>query len=186
MSWLEVVKTAIDFFFLFIATAAGAAVAAWVAAHVGMRIWREQMLAKEEYELARKLLLAVLSMRDGIIRGRCASPINDEKEDVRCRIEKFGKANSDFEVGILEAEIMWGRMESMLHSFAFVKCCETYLISLSHFINNGSIGKSQVPIYGPLDDEFGKRLDAAVKQVQEWLKPKLELNHRVAAWWRKR
>ena len=108
MTWLEVVKTiAMIFSHSIVVAMVGAAMAAWVAAHVGMRIWRKQMLAKEEYELTRKLLWAVFCIRRAISLGRCADTVHENKEDMLDRMKKIVKVYSDFETEILEAEIIW-------------------------------------------------------------------------------
>jgi hypothetical protein len=115
------------------ATGVAALVAAWVAWR-GLEAWRVQLHGKTEYDLARRVLRAVLKVRDQIafvrhpfvpaaetMEAYRAAGINPAevdlpKDDNRAaqlvylkRWQPLAAAASDLSVEILEAEVLWGR-----------------------------------------------------------------------------
>jgi hypothetical protein len=119
--------------FLKLITAAAAVTGAWVAVQ-GLQTWRAQLVGKTEYELARRVLRAVLEVREQIAAvrgpfmpaGEMAAALkaegiepepglfNDEQRKKATllaynkRWARVSKAMVDLETELLEAEVVWG------------------------------------------------------------------------------
>ena len=112
---------------------AGAALTAAVIAVLGLQAWKRQLRGKTDYELARRFLRAVYSVRDSIralrnpvqnteeivaaFKDSTNTPQNAVNADDSFKIEvgvyhlrwkRVNEAMSDLQVEMLEAEVSWG------------------------------------------------------------------------------
>jgi hypothetical protein len=157
---------------------AGAAV---VIAGLGLRTWKQQLHGQYEFDLARKLAIAASRYRDEILYTR--GMISSENQGSFRR--EFAAIKSELEAKLLEAEIVWGRgaaeaKQKLIH-FAIA-----YWMSIAEFNRLKKEVGQPIPdhlrdkycellqvVEGPADDEFGRKLAAAVDEVFELVRPHL-------------
>jgi hypothetical protein len=91
-----------------------AAIAAAYVAFVGLQTWKRQLTANAEYQLARRVLVAVYKVSDAINNCRIfASEMDSEVVDVTQKIhdskfDKLDEEQASLDVELLEAEAVWG------------------------------------------------------------------------------
>ena len=71
---------------------AGAAVAAACIAYLGLAAWKKQLHGRSGYELARRLLRAVYSVRDRIVRVR--TPLEGDPDESIHHVQSRHHANA--------------------------------------------------------------------------------------------
>jgi hypothetical protein len=174
------------------------AVGALVVAIVGLNTWRAQLRGTAEYELARRVLRAVLNVRDKIseVRNPLVSasetesdqegpPIGTLDETLRAgqrrayerRWNNLVKARSALRLELLEAEVLWGAAirtpERQLNE------CIGELFAAMHLLVNprptGLPDRYFAVVYEGTTtdghDEFGDKVMSAVESFERILRP---------------
>ncbi|MEI6296492.1 MAG: hypothetical protein WCO84_02480 [bacterium] len=162
----------------------------------GLVGWRKQMMGKTNYEIARKYLKASLKLRDAIkfvrnpfiplgemqsaleVNGFKAEEYSDNQKMNRAvysvRWNKVREAWTNLEAELLEAEVSWGSeaTKAQLNLDALVR--ELYS-GLSLYLDGRSSDSTDSIIYNiGVNDEFSKKVDGAIKEIEIFLRPHLK------------
>lgn len=185
--------------FLNTLTAIAAAVAAVVAA-IGLNRWRQQLRGNVDFEAARRILAAVLKIRDSIksfrnpfhaaweIAATEAKPCEFyERELYARRWNAVVEAGEELRLAELEGEVLWGR-EYLDRLSPLTDCIRDLSYALEDYLKRkeGALGvdpdspyfaqaeelvKGKVGKAAP--DEFEQRVLSAVAALERYLRPKL-------------
>lgn len=162
----------------------------------GLVGWRRQMMGKTNYEIARKYLKASLKLRDAVkfvrnpfiplgemqsaleANGFKAEEYSDNQKMNRSvystRWNKVREAWTNLEAELLEAEVSWGpgARKAQISLDSLVR--ELYA-ELSMYLEGHSRASTDSIIYNIGDtDEFSKKIDAAIKEIETFLRPHLK------------
>jgi len=164
----------------------------------GVREWKRQLKGKTDYEIARRYLKAALQLRDAIrfVRNPFISVAEmqlalkehgfDSKEYENqnktnravysIRWKKVQEAKTNLEAELLEAEVSWGddatKAQKSLDDLA-----KKLFSALMLFLNeNAKLNdENDKLIYDFGDkDEFSPKINNAIKEIKEFLKPHLK------------
>ena len=92
-----------------------AALTGAVVAVLGLSTWRRQLRGGAEYELARRVLRAVLALRNEIRNLRCLyAPIgfSGSADAIPRQLESLNRAAIELDAELVEAEVMWNSLLS--------------------------------------------------------------------------
>jgi hypothetical protein len=167
-----------------IVTIAALIIGAYVA-WVGLNTWREQISAKDESELARRVLLDIYKTRDAInaMRVQEFMKLNGEQAKIihEAALPNLEKALSNLDVDMLEVEGMWGEdakgLLNLVHSYGGrVKSASWlyYSKSAKKLIPKDQL-TSELFVKGPYPDKFAREQAEAISWVENFLRPKLKL-----------
>ena len=164
---------------------AGAALTAAVIAVLGLQAWKRQLRGKTDYELARRFLRAVYSVRDSIralrnpvqnteeivaaFKDSTNTPQNAVNADDSFKIEvgvyqlrwkRVNEAMSDLQVEMLEAEVSWGEAAAAKVE-PFRQC-----VAKLHTATRRHL-RYQLPPYSsrPLDPDAREALDRIIYEI---------------------
>ena len=179
------------------------ALVAAIGAPLGFWEWKRRFNAKQEYELARRVLRAVYWLRKEIhgyrhfyIPGRESSVafhllkndgvniegIGATHAAYSVRLQRLARAVVELESEQIEARVIWGEEAVKSLDLIFKLAHELYLAHESYFSGcyNSSdpgdrkfLAKKEERIKGDPTDEFGVQVDKAVVDIENWLGPKL-------------
>jgi hypothetical protein len=162
--------------------ASATAIAAWK----GLRTWKKQIKGKKEYDLALRLNIAAFKLKIAIkyFRESCQSGIPpdaikdyDKKESIAEFKDKYlAEKLVLFEDVCIEATMLWGNSieGALLPLDKYVR--ELFSNSWMKNIfqpdkaNKVKLDEIDKIIYGSPDDEFGKKVEASVENIKEFLK----------------
>ena len=155
------------------------ALAGAIIAGIGLRTWRRELLGRVEYDLARRLLKGVFELRNAIRQVR--SVWATEGTDARC--ERVDRKRGELDASLLEAEVLWGgRLQQAKRQ---LKECLDILgekMALRYEAHEQGLQltdaekKEMTAIlcgHGRKDDQFGQKVDAAVRAFEDVLRPHL-------------
>ncbi len=167
-----------------------------VVAIFGLVGWRRQMMGKTSYEIARRYLKASLKLRDAVkfvrnpfiplsemqsaleVNGFKAEEYSDNQKMNRAvystRWNKIREAWTNLEAELLEAEVSWGSeaRKAQVNMDSLVK--ELYS-ALNIYLDGRATDGTDSIIYNIGDkDEFSKKIDAAIKEIEIFLRPHLK------------
>ena len=174
------------------------ALVATVGAFLGLGEWKRQFNAKIEHELARRVLGAVLALRDEMhsFRGGFFYSFQDladrdvTRDVYKKRFEHLAKAGVALELERREAEVVWGEevvkiLEPLLRLSRIMRvACEEYF-SEYHGKNEEKMAEDErrhcreqkAIIMGGYNDGykglFRNEIDKAAADIADWLRPKL-------------
>jgi len=181
-------------------TCLAALVAAYVAI-TGLQTWKRQLTANAEYDLARRVLVAVYKVRDAIEGCRTSAWEGDsEIVDVTKRIHelaftKLEDATANLDVELLEAQAVWGDEQDYRNSIVLFRSLERILKGAywEYYLPDPIEPKDKKEAYLVLftnpsnsNDEFSRNIDRAVKRIEDLLRPKLTLKQgrsKKKRWW---
>lgn len=166
-----------------------------------MQTWKKQLTANAEYDLAKRVLVAVYKVRDTIEHCRSFDSLdkyaNETEKQLDILIAKIDDASASLAVELLEAEAIWGgekryldgvaglnlqiirlKMEYSEYQSAKVKPNDDeYPYSILFHIGFPEPGYK---------DEFSRLLDNDVISIEDVLRPKLTLKQakkKEGYWW---
>jgi hypothetical protein len=158
-----------------------AAVTAGIIAIKGYDAWKRQLTGNTEYELARRVLVAVYTVRGAINRCRIGNIETWDRKDAQLlhdkAIAQLDDAAGKLQVELLEAEAIWG--EELYYEISFHKL-NLLLMELKQ-------AYWEYYVFEPLEireansvlfptgygDQFSAKLSSAVHEIEEFLRPKL-------------
>jgi hypothetical protein len=157
---------------------AGAAVAiAWL----GLQTWKLQLHGQYEFDLARKLAVAVLRYRDEILYTRGTISAENQASFRR----EFAAIKSELESQLLEAEIVWGHGVAEIRQ-KLLESGINYWMKIAEFNSLKKEIEQPIPehleskyfelmqiVEGPPEDEFGQNLQKAAEKAFELIRPHL-------------
>lgn len=195
--------------------AAVAALIGATAAWRSLKSWRQQLTGRTQYELARRLLRCVYKVRDEIrsVRNPAIFPGEFVEASTEAGIEhdsskpgfsheqtravyhrrwrRLVDAISDFDVELLEAEVLWGQeiTEQML---PLRQCINKLGININRLLDSGDPNihrrralsrkhqeEMSAVIYevstNPAEDEFTAEVNAAIDPIEKFIRPYLKL-----------
>jgi hypothetical protein len=190
-TWLSIIKDIVTI------------VAAGVAAYVGFRglqTWQRQLRGNAEYDLARRVLVAVYKVRDVINNCRLlASELDSETMDITKQIHeshfaKLDEAQASLDVELLETQAIWGNEQSyrmrirLFLSLGQVLKNAFWQYYLPYSEDTNKVEKAHGVLFTDRDhkDDFSVMLDTAVKEMEDMLRPKLTLKQvkrKKGHWW---
>ncbi len=159
----------------------------------GLSTWKEQMYAKANYDLARRILIAVYKVRNAILNARLDAKLfktDDVKKNTwddleRKQLELVKIETTALEIELPEAEVMWGSEiillcrgvirlhHEILNAFYIYRNLDDYNLVRPETLEN--------IIFYNLDlkgqDEFANKLKDLVNKIEELLRPKLILRN---------
>ncbi len=171
---------------ILIAVAIGGVLIAWW----GLSTWKKQLHGVHEFELARRILLSVYKIEDGVKNVR--SPFLDSRESgdsdgdnwetsaYMNRWEPVEEAFRELRVDLLEADVLWGRevlseqktlLRKHLNTLRFA--IENKLTDISH---NGQLAFTDEDfkiLYSRSNDEYAEGLAKIVNRFDGIIGPKL-------------
>lgn len=161
-----------------------------IIAWLGLSTWKAQMNAKVDYDLARRVLIAVYTVRDAISSARLNSNVEaidnsaNTKEAHNQRINAALEPVSALEVELLETEAIWGNDINMLCREVIQLYLELHFAFLAFYYVQNLDPNEKEKYYrilfsefdANIQDEFADRLKKRVKDVETKLKLKLKLN----------
>ena len=181
-------------------TCLAAMVAAYVG-YMGLQTWKRQLTANAERELARRVMVAAYKVRDAIRDCRLLAGEGDrEIVDITRRIhemklEKLDAAKADLDVELLEAEAVWGSEEDYRHCVSrlqsMIQSMKAANSRYYYFFSKEVTSTEKAADYEILfaestvrKDKFSILIDETVKEVEEFLRPKLTLKQaKKRRWW---
>lgn len=156
------------------------AVATIIILLLGLREWKKQLKGKTEYELSIRLLRATYRIRDAIQEVRNIYSGDSYKEIWKLVSDEY----LDLDIEIIESEILWGKE---IHEIVkpLKKCIRNLYTNLRRHLNYKK-SKNQYEIEKvekivfiqsnkPEDDEYTKKLESAVKQIENYVRPHMKL-----------
>lgn len=182
--------------------AAGSVGAAWL----GLNSWRKQLKVNSEYELSRRLLRAVFKTREAIRQLRnpfisaaefegaakeAGVEIGNRMGDIPSmgavydsRWKLVSQAVLDFQVEVLEAEVLWGSAikDKVNGLYQCVRDLKAAIFLHFTYMKNASgiSAERQLQIEETInereDDEFNKKLQEAITEIENFLKPHLKIS----------
>jgi hypothetical protein len=189
--WLPLIKDGV--------TTLAALVAAYVG-FTGLQTWKKQLTANAERDLARRVLVKVYKVLDAIDNCRLDGLINGDVVETKkiheVLFEKLKKAKEELDVELLEAEAVWGGDDSYQSTFLPFQVQEDLLrYAFWEFYAEGNKGtEAKMKAYKDLfvsfdldqQDEFSERLEDSIKELEDFLRPKLTLKPtkiKKERWW---
>jgi hypothetical protein len=177
-------------------------VPAWVAATVavlGLSAWRRQLVGREHYDLARRLLRAAYRFRDSIQSARDAIILAPSKDPTGAASERdrtaaiwqgkwdpINAARRELEAELLESEVLWGSHHRRAYADLFDIERRLFGTVLEHMDSVGPDPDPSVNVpvrraarraimYARSDssDDFSQELLRAVAKVETDLRPRL-------------
>ena len=158
----------------------------------GLSIWKNQYKAKNNHELARRLLISIYEYRDAIryIRNPVVIYTPKTKQEAPDRSEKERLSDAEYDyyqkgfdairkvyreiyASILEAEAVWGDELSETISKILSLSRKLKRIFRDHLHDKGHQGGNYEPFATSDDDQFTKDLDALIVKAENYLKKKL-------------
>jgi hypothetical protein len=98
-----------------------ATVTATIIAYAGLQTWKKQLRANAEYDLARRVLIAVYKVKDAVNNCRIfidpREHLEEAKKQHSVQIAKVDDSTSNFAVELLEAEAVWGDEKNFHEKF---------------------------------------------------------------------
>jgi hypothetical protein len=163
---------------------------------IGVDTWKKQLKGSTEYELARRYLKAVYKIREAIkyVRNPFISidemSIALEENGVKnpdysnnqqtnravysMRWKKVMEARTDFDVELLESEVIWGKEAVNVASDFNAKINKLY-VSLKMFLEERNMRPDREIIYDIGDkDVFNPEVSRAIEKIENFLKPHLK------------
>ncbi len=186
-----------------------AAIAAAVAAWVGLSAWKKQLHGNTDHDIAWRYLAAVLKLRNAINKTVRNPGIGLEEfksaseefygKDLESKMEKdprtaetlavysirwreVGKARQELDDAIVQAEIWWGEKVVGLEKDLNL-CIGELFVNLANMVNpdRGLTYNHKIIYYVEGDDsEFDKKLKAAVKKMEDFARQYLRDSHNYA------
>ncbi len=189
-----------------------AAIAAAIAAWVGLSAWKKQLHGNTDHDIAWQYLAAVLKLRNAINKTVRNPAIGLEefksaseefygkdleskmKEDPRgaetlavysIRWRAVNKARQEFDDAIIQAEIWWGeKVVGLERDLNF--CIGELFVNLGNMVNpdRGLTYNHKIIYYVEGDDsEFDRKLKAALKKMEDFARPFLRESTPKVSWW---
>lgn len=193
-----------------IATGVATSVMAILAA-IGLTTWRTQLAGTADYELARRVLRSVFRVRDEIARMRspvlsggetsvavsaAGEKLPDDFEDASrrsyelaydARWRRLTEVLSDFEVELVEAEVLWGK-STQAHAKRMRKAVARLSVAIRSHLRSrrheprtekerNVLADHEAVLWSGGDengiDAFGDEITAIVAEFETFLRPKL-------------
>lgn len=193
-TWLPIIKD--------IVTILATGIAAYVG-FTGLQTWQRQLRGNAEYDLARRVLLAVYKVRDAINNCRFHASLEEVEAD-RDGIAKaikqmhdeaiaeLEKAKASLEVELVEAEAVWGGDGMyMIHLQWFGILIDQIRFAYQGYYSNEADEKQKADAHSVLfredKDKFSEDLKGAIKRIEDVLRPKLTMKQarrKKMGWWR--
>ena len=166
-----------------------------LAALLGVSSWRRQLQGTHEFELARRVLRALLEMREGVrfVRHPMMHPAEAGDGEVEGRRweelayenrwRRVSEAETDLSAAMIEVEIVWADesfsseiRELRQHINRVALATRRFLRDLQRPSSSRTPSMTQEDedvLYGLNDDEFDRELQRLVKAVEEKVRPHL-------------
>lgn len=180
----------------------------------GFGAWRRQLKSNTEYELTKKLLKAIYELRDSIASIRHPLSIYSGEPDLpdeklkalspeekiwhsmvqayQKKWESVSKVKLEFDINLLEAEVIWGRKvhdkvvplnKLIVELFCAIKNCIE--LRQPNGNNSSSFSKDEIKamndtLYASFGkkDKYKEELESVIKSIEEELKPHIKKYHR--------
>jgi hypothetical protein len=169
----------------------GVSASAIVVAWMGLQTWRRQLYGQYEFDLARRMLIAVYKLRNDLRHFR----LGISKENFNEFHQIYAGISAEVDSCAVEAEVVWGPHVALAVRKLFECGTLFWFTAKQQFrreetLDGRPLAEGQVPgyikadqiIYGPDDDEFGKKITTAVVAIEDIVKrhlpPKRVLNSR--------
>jgi len=164
-----------------------AAATAAVVAILGFDTWKRQLTANAEYDLARRVLVAVYRVRDAHQACRL-SPGPPEKDETKqlhvAQLTKLKEADTQLEIELLEVEAVWGDNPEMTSALGFlhVELARFGLAYVRYYYVKIDDPNQEEELYQLLfrdfatpDDEISTNIKSLVQSIESVFRPKLRL-----------
>lgn len=179
-----------------------AAFGAGIAAFLGLRAWREQLVSNTEHEAARRLLRQIYNLRDRIsyvrrpmktvpemlaaLKATGRDPVLDLKQGeiaaYEMRWKELQEALSSVYPDLLEAEALWGS-EITAKFQPLTDCVSDLQLAIDNYVRYlSSEDRNACPVTEEdrkvlydlgKDNFYSKRLVGAITQIENFLRPRL-------------
>lgn len=170
----------------------GALIAGAVIAWLGLSTWRQQMVAKTDYDLAKRLLVGAYRLRDAVWSARMGKDFAsmfdqpELKAEHKQRMEALQEAARAYEVELLEANALWDEdTNGPLRGF-LMPYHELWIAFDAFYIVPDEDPKKQEKFRSLLftegedwaNDAYSQKLKRRLARVEEVLRPKLMLRRK--------
>lgn len=170
----------------------------------GLNTWKRQLTVQAEYNLARRLLIAVYKFRDAIHSASASIKVHIEvfnvtdkytdisKESIKEDFAELENTDANLKVELLEAETTWGddpQFNSLIRNLTFKKYPLNSLRDKYLFSNIEDIPEENKTADITTMKEFGQEVREAVRHIENLLRPKLKLTStkvRKRKFWKRR
>ncbi|HUT10469.1 MAG TPA: hypothetical protein VMX94_07045 [Armatimonadota bacterium] len=173
MTWPDLIKMTPD-----IVTALAVVVGVIVAA-LGLKTWRRELQGRARYELALSILMEVREIRDAIHSFRRKLAELDGPPDLMTKWEKIREPLKELDSDLKVANIIFG---DRLHKpkMALKECTDEIILSINSYRRQQEskqkderrmekMDSENAILWGKPDDEFSRKVDAAVGSFDDEL-----------------
>lgn len=152
----------------------------WVA-YRGLQTWRRQLFGQVAFDHARRVKLAAYKVRDHIRTCRVGIYEGNSSALLGALAEKY----SAFDNELLDAEVLWGGSSISELRAAVWRCVSEFAINARNLFHlaekmeggymppDDEFAKTDSAVYGLDEDDYGQKLRAAIKTVEDYVRPHL-------------